>query len=1474
MEKVNQAAAPDRGTPSVAIACVEPSPSSVSERPPSLDQLGIVAIGASAGGLEACTALVDALPREHGMALILVQHLEPTHDSMMVELLARHTATAVQQAQDGVPLEPDHLYIIPPGSDLWVTDGVLRLSEPDTRPGLHLPYDVLLHSLADSCGPQAVCVILSGTGADGTQGIQAVKASGGFIIAQDPAEASYGGMPSSAIQTGLVDLVLRAADIPNALLEHDRLRRAHPLTQNTAPPNAVETGLDAIIDLLRVKASRDFSHYKDGTLRRQVARRMALAALPADQIDKYLKLLQKSSAEVSLLAKDLLVQVTSFFRDKAVFDVLGETVIPELIRNHPADRPIRIWTAGCSTGEEIYSIAMVFQEELAKGKRNIGLQLFASDIDAGAIARARDGRYPETIESCVSKGRLARFFLKEAHGYRVSPDLRSTIVFAVHDVLTDPPFAQLDMVSCRNLLIYLRPAAQMRVLSFLHFALRPSGILMLGNAETPGKVEGSYDVVSKPGRLYRRIGRDRPTREASNSNADVRPPLVTNAEQVPPSKPGLMEIAKQFLLNAYAPASVLINIDNRCILSLGPVDRYLGLGPGLQSDDVIAMAPVNLRTTLRKAIGQAREKNARVVTAARIIQNGKQVSFSLEVQPFVEDEKELLLICFTDPSRLQLDPKPTEDSAAPSRVTDLERELKASKTELGDARRDLDQSAEEHKSVDEEARSLNEEYQSTNEELMASKEELQAVNEELTALNSQLQETLERQRTTSDDLQNVLYSTEVATLFLDPELRIRFFTPATRLLFSVISGDVGRPLADLRSLAADDALESDMKLALQGHPLLDREVEAKTGAWFRRRVLPYRTHDNRIEGVVITFNDITSRKNISKALEATKKEAELANAAKSRFLAAASHDLRQPLQTLSLLQGLLAKAVEGERARELVVRLDETLTATTSMLNTLLDINQIEGGLVRPKVAVFQINDLLVRMRDEFNYHAQAKGLSFHVIPCGLSAISDIRLLEQMVRNLLTNALKYTAQGKVLLGCRRHEGKLSLQVWDTGLGLPEQELDAIFEEYHQLANPARERARGLGLGLAIVQLLGGLLNHRITVRSTLGKGSMFALEVPLQAATPARNQTQLVYGASSKIITSARAATILLVEDDPDVRELTELTLTGEGYRVISSSNVAAALDLVAKAPVAPDLILADYNLPGDMHGLDLAGLLRKTLAKEVPVVILTGDISAETASQVALLGCMQLNKPIKQQELLRVVDNLVVSARQPELVSRVHDLTTKGHLEKPTVFVVDDDQQICQDLSVLLAQEGYEVETFLTGEDFLHAKRLDRDGCVLIDAHLPRMSGLDLLHRLRADGSRLTAIMITGSSDVPLAVKAMKAGASDFIEKPVGSTELLASVGAALERSASSIKLSTWQETAADRVSKLTPRQHEIMIMVLSGNPSKNIAADLHISQRTVENHRASIMKKTGVASVPELARLAMAATWTNDGNDYDRVT
>src|SRR5580692_5352945 len=1069
------------------------------------DNFPVVGLGASAGGLDAFRRLLGALPAGTGMAFILIQHLDPTHASMMVDLLAGHTQMKVQQAADGMPLEREHVYLIPPGSYLSIRDGALRLSEPLERHGARLPFDFFLRSLAEELGERAICVILSGTGGDGSLGLKAVKEKGGLVIAQDPAEAEYDGMPRSAILTGIVDLVLPVGKISKALANYGRQRVLNGARKSPVPDDHPLDLLAEIVDLLRTKTSHDFSLYKPGTLLRRIERRMALAG--ADDSGGYLDRLRQDPGELELLAKDLLINVTSFFRDSSAFEYLVNEVIPDLVHRHSLDRPLRVWVAGCSTGEETYSLAMLFLEEIAAAKRNIKLQVFASDVDGDAVAFAREGIYPETIVADVSPARLARFFTKQNRGYRVVSELRGLVVFTTQDVLADPPFSRLDLVSCRNLLIYLRPEAQEKVLLLFHFALREGGVLMLGGSETVGRLDDRFEPISKAQRIYRQIGRSRPGEVdfpiGPGGAARTLWPGRTSAA----SAQGISarDLTQRVLLETYAPASVLINRKHECLYYSGPTDRYLRVAAGEPSRDLLAMARAGLRDKLRAAIQQAGRERARtVVTGAQTSYAGSAAAVRIEVHPVQIEGEELLLVSFLDePERESKPGRPLESADDLSRIAELEGELDATRKELQSARHELEIANEEQKSINQEAMSANEEFQTTNEELMTSREELQSLNEELTALNSQLQETLERQRSTSNDLQNILDSSGVATLFLDSDLNIRFFTPAAKSLFHVIATDIGRPLADLARRINDTLLLADAGTVLAGQVPPNREVEADNGAWYTRRILPYRTQDAQVAGVVITFadiserktaeqaieaarsysdsiintirqplivldeelyvisasrsfystfsvepeqtvgrqldaidegrldiaalrvfldrlrngeggvedheidvelpprgmrsllvsaleicdeplatrkillalEDITERKHAAQALETAKQQAEQANLGKSRFLAAASHDLRQPLQTISLLHELLAKKVKDETTLALVGRLDETVSTMSSMLDTLLDINQLEAGIVRREMVDFPINAVLEHLRTQFGFHAAAHGL-------------------------------------------------------------------------------------------------------------------------------------------------------------------------------------------------------------------------------------------------------------------------------------------------------------------------------------------------------------------------------------------------------------------------------------------------------------------------------------------------------------------
>jgi two-component system CheB/CheR fusion protein len=879
--------------------------------------------------------------------------------------------------------------------------------------------------------------------------------------------------------------------------------------------------------------------------------------------------------------------------------------------------------------------------------------------------------------------------------------------------------------------------------------------------------------------------------------------------------------------------------------------------------------------------------------------------------------------------------------------------------------------------------SVNEELQSTNEELETSKEELQSLNEELTALNSQLTGTIEHQRATANDLRNTMNSSEIAMLFLDGNLKIRLFTPAASSMFNVIVSDIGRPLADLARRINDPQLLADAAGVLGGHVSPNREVEADNGAWYTRRIVPYRNQDDQAEGVVITFTDIsegkaaereieaarsysesiidtigqplvvldaelhvisasrsffvafsldpdetvgrrlnavgdggldkpamrdfldrltrgersigehridldlpvggarcllanaleirdgslagrkilvtiddvTERLRVSEALDEAKRSAERANLGKSRFLAAASHDLRQPLQTLSLLRGILAKRVKDETGARLIAKLEETLGAMSGMLNTLLDINQLEAGIVRPEVIEFPIGTVLDRLRTEFAYHLTTKQLDWCVVSNSLAVRSDPRLLEQMLRNLLANAVKYTQRGKVLLGCRRRGDKLRIEVWDTGIGIPAEQLEEIFEEFRQLDNAARERHRGLGLGLSIVRRVGDLLEHRISVRSWPGRGSVFAVTVQLSA------DEQRPRGAGQRAASTGLSGAILIVEDDPTVREMLGMLFEDEGHRTTTVASAQDALELAARAVFLPDVIIADYNLPGEMTGAQVIARLREKLRRDIPAIILTGDISSDTLSKIAAAGCVHMSKPAEPEILTQEIEGFLAEAAQRMPTTSVADFRSPAADAPITVFVVDDDPNSRDDMQELLREHGYTAETYDSGEAFLSADQPDRSGCLVVDAMMPGMGGIALLESLAASGRGLPAIVITGYGDVAMAVQAMKVGAADFLEKPVRADELVASIARALERGRDSEKRSTLRKTAAERIAGLTAREREVMDLVVQGRPNKSIADALGISQRTVENHRAAVMKRTGASTLPDLIRLTMAA-------------
>ncbi|MCO4842814.1 MAG: PAS domain S-box protein [Yoonia sp.] len=828
----------------------------------------IVGIGASAGGLQAFSDFFDAAPISSGVGYVLVHHVDPDHKSLMADLLAKHTTMPVVLAVDQLRVKADHVYVIPPKKYLEIKGGVLHLTEPTERRGARLPIDLFFKSLAKDLGQNAVAVILSGSGSDGAASIREIKEQGGIVLVQDPIEAQHDGMPRSAIATGAVDHVVSVPQMPEIITNYIR----HPFIQSGGEQKETVGNakgvLDQIIAVLKKHSPINFELYKDGTMLRRIERRMALKHMenPSD----YLALLRDSREEAQNLCADLLISVTSFFRDPDAFEYLDKSFLGELVKSHDKKQPIRIWVPGCATGEEAYTLAMLVIEKISTLGKDVKLQIFASDVDERALKIAREGVYPDSISENVSAARLRRFFTKEDHSYRVTPELRDTVVFAQQNILADAPFSKLDLVSCRNVLIYLTPNAQERVLQMFHFALNDGGTLFLGTSETTGSHDELFLPLSKKYRIYKRVANirnrafDFPLAQRPFANSSD----VASRSQAQITGDRLAELSQSLLVARYAPAAVLINVNSETLYFDGPTDNYLRVPSGESSRDLLAMAREGLRTRLRIAIRTARSGAVDVKESATITRGNEKVNVIIQVHPVKLDEAEMFLVTFVD----QPATRPSLDVAPPN--GHLEQELEATRADLRNTVRDYERSTEELKAVNEEAMSMNEEFQSTNEELETSKEELQSLNEELTTLNSQLQQKIDDERRVSDDLNNLLASSGIATIFLDSNLKIMRFTPATRELFNLISNDMGRSFSDITGKFKDSDLLVDAKTVLETLATTEREVESTDGRWFIRRVLPYCTQDGKVGGVVVTFADVTKLKELQRLTAVARQYAE------------------------------------------------------------------------------------------------------------------------------------------------------------------------------------------------------------------------------------------------------------------------------------------------------------------------------------------------------------------------------------------------------------------------------------------------------------------------------------------------------------------------------------------------------------------------------------------------------------------------
>lgn len=855
----------------------------------------VVGIGASAGGLEAMEEFFRHMPPVSGMAFVVVSHQHAGHVSLLPGLLSRYTAMPVREVKDGMVVEPNTVYLSPGGINLALHQGVLQIMEASSKERVPLPIDYFFRSLAEDQKQQAVGIVLSGTGSDGTVGLRAIKAESGLTIAQEPESSKYQGMPRSAIVAGTVDVVRPSAKMAEPLLAYARtLTRPAPLL----PGHEASQTLRKIFILLRDRTGNDFGRYKENTIHRRIERRMNVHQI--ESLRQYLRYLQTNPSELDALFQELLIGVTGFFRDPQAFELLQQKVLPTLVEGRPEGTTLRVWVAGCSTGEEAYSLAILLREFLTQKKLRLTVQVFASDLDGRAIDRARVGLYPVGIAEDLTPARLQRFFNKEDQGYRVKKEIRDLVVFAVHNLLTDAPFTKLDLLSCRNLLIYLDTQAQHKLLPLFHYALKPNGFLVLGTSETVGEFDPLFTLVDRKWKLFKRTAER--TRYPQLERYPAGLMKVTRGVRVEPEAAllpvraaSIPALIQQFLVSLYAPAAVVVNARGEVIYIHGHTGTFLELAPGKPSLHLIEMAREGLQhdlaTALHQASGQAgpvERHGLRVATNA-----GPAVLVNLTVKKIEEPEtlQGLFLVTFEaaqeDKPMVRKRASVRAGAAATREAPRVLQELEFTKQRLQRTVEELQTSNEELKSTNEELQSTNEELQSTNEELETAKEEMQSLNEELLTVNAELQAKLDALADAHDDLQNLLNSTEVATIFLDNELHIKRFTSEAKRVSCLSAVDVGRPLSDIVSKLTDTQLLDDAREVLQTLVLKERDVRTADGSWFTMRILPYRTGKNSIDGLVVTFLDVTKLKQAKQAIEAARE-----------FAANIVETMREPLLVL------------------------------------------------------------------------------------------------------------------------------------------------------------------------------------------------------------------------------------------------------------------------------------------------------------------------------------------------------------------------------------------------------------------------------------------------------------------------------------------------------------------------------------------------------------------------------------------------
>jgi len=1097
----------------------------------------IVGIGASAGGISAMQRFFAAMPADSEMAFVVVLHLSPEHESALSEVLQNSTSMPVEQATDGALAKVNHVYVIPPGKHLALLNDRLRLTELPRERGRRFTVDLFFRSLADTHGPHSVGIIFSGGDGDGALGIKRIKERGGLTIVQDPEEAEHEGMPRSAIATSMVDWVLPADKIPARLLDYQRRQQrlqlppesgANPAALPSPSPSTEEAALRDVLTLLRARTGRDFSYYKRATIVRRVIRRMQVNEL--DDVAAYLAFLREHQGEAAALLQDLLISVTNFFRDGEAYQAL-EAQVPELFRDKTGTDTIRVWVPACATGEEAYSIAILLAEHAQTLDAPPAIQIFASDLDEAVLAEARTGSYPSSISTDVSPERLKRFFIKEPHGYRIRRDLRDTLLFAVHDLIKESPFSRLDLISCRNLLIYLDRTAQARAFDVFHFALRAEGRLFLGTSESADDSSHLFQALDKKHRLYAArptagrsftlpsglAGRSRGLAAAEPEQAaagSVQPPprVLSTRTSVPRRADQSASWAdiQLKLLERAGPPSLLVNADHEVLHLSENAAQFLRLAPGELSRDLFRLVDPMLRLELRAAVFRVQQTGEpSVVFNVPTLHDAEERTVDIRVSPAMDLAPGFVLVTF--------DSRASAGSTA-SAPTDPEPAMQQLEQELEQTKRQVRVIVEQHEASDEEMKASNEALQGMNEELETSREELQSINEELTTVNQELKSKVDELGNTNSDLHNLIGATAIATIFLDRELRITRFTPPAIDLFGLIPTDLGRPLANLRHSLSYPELLSDAARVLEELKLIEREVAESTGRFFLARILPYRTTDERIGGVVLTFLDVTERHVAQLAVRQAHHELEGRVRERTAQLDEANGSLRlevikqqQAESARQELQRRLINAQEEERRRVSRELHDEVGQQIVAMLLT-LKARELEGlpaeasaklSTLRESTELIeaQIHQLASQLRpvaldvlglsQALATYLEAWGeRSRVVVDFFSSGIDEPRLpsvleitLYRIVQEATNNVVRHAAARNVSVSIERRKDHVLGIIEDDGKGF---DFDTV-------------RAPTLGrLGIAGMQERAAIVDGELTIDSGMS-GTTVRIKLPIPA---------------------------------------------------------------------------------------------------------------------------------------------------------------------------------------------------------------------------------------------------------------------------------------------------------------------------------------------------------------------------------------